>query len=113
MAPLQKGFTDRASYAVDGQGYSLLPFRFWQVHGEEYLLTNLVGEFLVTPRDDLERLVRHQIGPGESLYHELKSRHFLLDSTSDVALDLLAAKYRTRLSAPAGARRSPHLRDDP
>lgn len=34
----------------------------------------------------------------DELYNELKSKHFLIDSDSDVALDLLALKVRTKLS---------------
>jgi His-Xaa-Ser system radical SAM maturase HxsB len=98
LTHLQKGFAGREAYAVDDQGYALLPFRFRTLEEEKYFLSNLVGEWLVVLREELERFVRHRLEPNDPLYLELKSRHFLLDSTSDVALDLLAAKYRTRFA---------------
>jgi His-Xaa-Ser system radical SAM maturase HxsB len=68
---------------------------------DRYLLTNLVGEYVVLQRDDLVALVRKQLTITSEAYSALKLRHFLIDETSRVALDLLAAKYRTKLAPVA------------
>lgn len=84
----------------EASGYRLLPFRFLRLEeADRYLLTNLVGEYLLVERRELVALTRHELDPQSSLYRNLKGKHFLYDGTSDVALELLAAKYRTRQSA--------------
>lgn len=84
-------YTSAASAA-----YRLLPFRFIHLDDERYVLSNFVGEHFILPRDTLQQLIRHDLSANQSTYDELKSRHFLLDDDSQVALDLLAVKYRTK-----------------
>lgn len=79
------------------QGYSLLPFRFSRLAGNDYVLTNQAAEFVVLDRPTLEAFVRHRLEPELPAYSELKSKHFLTDQDSTVALDLLALKVRTKL----------------
>lgn len=87
---------DRFDGAIRGQ-YRLLPFRILRLDASSrYVLTNEAGQHLVLPRSDLDAFVRKQLPPTSPIYIELKSRHFLLDADSDVALDLLALKVRTR-----------------
>lgn len=57
-----------------------------------------MGEYLVLRRDDVHSLVMRQLPAGSALYDELKSRHFIRDADSDVAIDLLALKYKTKLA---------------
>jgi His-Xaa-Ser system radical SAM maturase HxsB len=78
-------------------GYRLLPLRFTLVDGDEYVLTNQAGEFVVIDRQILEALVSHQLPFKSPIYDDLKSKHFLVDSDSSVAIDLLALKVRTKL----------------
>ena len=81
-----------------GAQYSLLPFRFLPLDAERYVVTNFVGEHLVLRKNDLHSLVRHELLMSSPLYEELKSRHFVIDGDSAVAIDLLAMKYRTKQS---------------
>ncbi|MDB5334944.1 MAG: hypothetical protein JWN70_563, partial [Planctomycetaceae bacterium] len=53
-------------------------------------------EHYVLRRPVLQQLIRHELATESPVYDELKSRHFLLDADSRVALDLLAVKYRTK-----------------
>lgn len=78
-------------------GYKLLPFRFTPLDDTNYVLTNQVGEFLILDRPTLENLAHHRLSPDEPTYDDLKSKHFLYDASSTVALDLLALKTRTKL----------------
>lgn len=94
-APLHARFRDRAQFAPPPD-YRLLPFRFTRLVGERYIVTNDVGEHVVLARDDLVAFVRHELAVTSNVYRELKSRHFLFDVESKIALDLLALKYRTR-----------------
>lgn len=77
-------------------GYGLLPFRFGRLDGDRYLLTNFVGEYLCLGRHDFLDFVNHTLSSGSPRYDALKARHFLIDCDSCVAIDLLAAKYRTK-----------------
>jgi uncharacterized protein len=81
-----------------GNGYRLLPFRFASLGGGRYLATNEAGQFITLDRDTLEAFVRHDLCASSAIYADLKSRHFLIDEDSDVALELLALKVRTKLA---------------
>lgn len=80
-----------------GTSYSLLPFRFLRLDSSRYVLTNLVGEYVVVDRESLQAFVKHKLEPETDTYENLKAKHFLLDGDSTVAADLLACKYRTQL----------------
>jgi His-Xaa-Ser system radical SAM maturase HxsB len=90
-------FRPLAAYdaASDGQ-YQLLPFNFTKLDNERYVLANMVGEYVVVPRPTLQSLARHTLRPSDPFFHQLKTKHFLRDMDSSVALDLLALKTRTR-----------------
>jgi His-Xaa-Ser system radical SAM maturase HxsB len=90
-------FQSLAAYdaASDGQ-YLLLPFKFTPFDGDRYIVTNMVGEYAVVPRRTVHSLARHTLRPSDPHYLELKTKHFLRDVDSDVAIDLLALKSRTR-----------------
>ncbi len=77
-------------------GYQLLPFRFIRLDEHRYVLTNDVGEYLVVKNDLLPAFVSKSIEPGSDTYNDLKSKHFLLDDDSSIALELLAMKHRTK-----------------
>ncbi len=79
------------------EGYKLLPFRFIRLDEERYVLTNDVGEYLVISQGSLPAFVNKTIEPGSGLYNDLKSKHFLLDDDSSIALELVAMKYRTKM----------------
>jgi His-Xaa-Ser system radical SAM maturase HxsB len=94
---LNSRFRDLEHYqAPAGQGYALLPFRFIALDSARHVLTNFAGEYAVVRREQVRQLVRHELPSDSDLYQELKSKHFLMDGDSNVAIDLLAAQYRTR-----------------
>jgi His-Xaa-Ser system radical SAM maturase HxsB len=76
--------------------YRLLPLRFDRLHGDRYIVTNDVGEYVVLDRRELDELVARRLEPESATYRALKARHFLFDEASDVALDLLTLKARSR-----------------
>ncbi len=88
-----RSFRDRT-----GPRYSLLPMRLISLDRDRYVLTNFAGEYLVLPKPIVRELVHHELDMSSVVYDELKSKHFVLDADSSVALDLLALKYRTKQS---------------
>jgi len=95
--PLAKAFSQTNAYASQS-AYKLLPFRFLRYDENRYLVTNLVGEFLMLGSDDFKAFVGRTLPTDTSLFHDLKGKHFLFDDVSDAALELLATKYRTKQS---------------
>jgi len=82
-------------------GYQLLPFRFIQLDDSRYVLTNVAGEYTVVQREELNAFVHKQLEPNTALFNTLKAKHFLMDSSGSVALDLLALKVRTKMQPVA------------
>ena len=77
------------------ENYHLLPFKFRKFRFD-YILTNLVGEYLITSKDNLKKIINKKLTPNSEIYNELKSKHFIFDSNSKSAIDLLTLKYRTK-----------------
>jgi uncharacterized protein len=82
-------------------GYKLLPLRFIALDAQRSVMTNMTGEYLVVNRPTVDDIITHRLPAGSALYDELKSRHFIYDEDSSIALDLLAIKYRTKLNRVA------------
>jgi His-Xaa-Ser system radical SAM maturase HxsB len=80
-----------------GTGYRLLPFRFERLDADRYVATNAVGEYAILKNDVLRAFSEHRLASGSPEYATLKSKHFLLDDDSAVAIELLALKTRTKL----------------
>lgn len=83
-------------YRSSTERYDLLPFRFTPLDEEQYVLTNMAGEYVVMTRDTLVQLVQHNLSPESPAYTDLRARHFLTDETSRIAPTLLSLKLRTR-----------------
>jgi uncharacterized protein len=93
------GFLTRDHYETPlAAGYKLLPFRFTRLAGDDYVLSNQAGEFLIAPHADVAAFAQHKLPISHPLYNDLKSKHFLVDDDSNVALDLLSLKVRTKFS---------------
>lgn len=97
MSKLAKKFKSIEEFDSAIQGsYQLLPSKFALLKDNHYLLTNEVGEHLTASRKQLEDYIKKTVSKDSDFYHDLKSKHFLIDDDSNVALDLLALKYRTK-----------------
>lgn len=79
-------------------GYTLLPCRFIRLDNDRYVVTNIVGEYLVLTSTELDQFIKRKLSPNHDLYNQLKSKHFLCDTDSNVAIDLLALKVRTKMN---------------
>jgi uncharacterized protein len=91
-------FHARERYTPNDPGYRLLPFRFMRWKQEELLLVNEVGEFIFLEEDCFRDLIARRLSPSHPRYRDLKAMHFLADGTSNVPIELLATKYRTKKS---------------
>ena len=89
-------FKDMADFLPKKSEYTLLPFRFIKLAGDRYVAVNEIGEWQVLKRAELDAVVRKKLPQSDSLYYSLKSKHFIQDASSNVALDLLTLKIRTK-----------------
>lgn len=77
--------------------YQLLPFNFARFStGAKYLVSNDAGDYCLLGREELVKLVDGDLVFDSDIYRTLRAKHFLYDDTSDVAIDLLALKIRTK-----------------
>lgn len=79
------------------RGYRLLPFRMSRLPDGRYLITSEAGEHLKIDETELADFVDHHLASTSSAYGDLKSKHFLIDEDSTVALQLLGLKVRTKI----------------
>lgn len=83
-------------YKAPKSSYRLLPFRFTTLDQDQYVLTNMAGDYLVSPRGKVLDLLQHTLSDEDPTYVELRSRHFLIDDNSSIAPELLSIKLRTK-----------------
>ena len=82
---------------IDQKQYKLLPFNFMRLNGST-LITNMGGDFLILYSDTFDRFVNYNICPTESIYLDLKAKHFIYDNSPNLPIQLLATQYRTKKS---------------
>ncbi len=76
--------------------YIILPFNFMRFANKRVLLVNLVGEYLYLSNNDFGKLVALSLNQKSDLYLKLKAKHFIAETLSDPAIELLSIKYRTK-----------------
>lgn len=90
-------FQPITSYA-ENSSYQLLPFKFDRLNDDEYILTNIIGEYYILPKGKLLPFVDKQLAPEDVSYTDLHAKHFLRHPDEKASLELLALKLRTKLS---------------
>lgn len=90
--------TRREMTSPKALGYRLLPFRFTDLDAKRFVATNFAGQHVVLPKETLRAVIRHALGPDDPVVVELEARLFLRREGSDVAVDLLATQYRSRMA---------------
>lgn len=76
--------------------YIILPFKFQRFREDLVLLVNMVGEHFFLSHADFKSLVTHGLDGKSDRFLNLKAKHFLTETLSEPAIDLLAIKYRTK-----------------
>src|SRR4051794_14139133 len=90
-------FFELGHYEPNGEGYSLLPFRFMEFDGRT-IVVNEVGEHCILDSEVFAAFVSHTLPDSSETYYDLKAKHFLNDSSSPIPQRWLALKYRTKRS---------------
>lgn len=61
-------------------------------------MVNMAGEYFLLPDEQLHPLISYKMSNTSELFLQLKAKHFVAESLSDPAVDLMAVKYRTKKS---------------
>lgn len=88
-------FLPPSAFDADG-AYQLLPFNFTQLDGERYVVTNMAGEYVTLGRQDLKRLVSHELRSDEPVFRSARTKHLIEVRGDQSPRELLALKARTR-----------------
>ncbi|PZX00842.1 His-Xaa-Ser system radical SAM maturase HxsB [Pseudomonas sp. 478] len=88
----------KLEFYVQQRPYELLPFKFDRLNDDEYVITNMAGEYHVIPIPMLEPLISKTLPITSELIPTLRSKQFIRFTNEQAPLQLLALKIRTRLS---------------
>lgn len=90
-------FQPRQAFAGN-TSYQLLPLRFRRLpwDSERVFVSSMAGEWTITSRDDLTRIVEGQVAPDESIFAELQAKHLISADQERSTLAPLLSQYRTR-----------------
>lgn len=91
-------FKSIEGYSSNDSSYELLPFKFDRFDDDRYIITNLVGEYLLIDHIVLEQIIHRELDVNSPLYSKLRSKHFIRLPNEKSPIDLLALKLRTKLS---------------
>jgi uncharacterized protein len=75
----------------------LLPLRFERT-GKNYLVSNMVGDFVRLSGDELNRLVDLRVRPGDGLYEKAYAAHLITRAGQTAQRQLLALRLRSRMA---------------
>jgi uncharacterized protein len=75
----------------------LLPFRFERRAGN-YLVSNMVGDFVTLADDEFHRLAELRVTPGDGLYEKAYAGHLITRQGQHAQHQLLALRLRSRMA---------------
>lgn len=76
----------------------LLPLRFERIGSDEYLVSNMVGDFVRLSAHEFGRLVDERVTPGDSLYEKAYASNLITREGQTAQLQILAARMRSRMA---------------
>jgi uncharacterized protein len=86
------------SFSATTETLSLLPFNLERTGTNQYLVANLVGDFIRLTEEEVNRLIDLQIEPGDGLYKKAYSAHLITGTDQNAQRQLLALRLRSRMS---------------
>jgi len=90
-------FLTADAFEVPEKRLQHLPFRF-ERRGGNYLLSNMVGDFVVLTHDEFGRLVDLRVTPGDGLYEKAYAAHLITRRGQQAQHQLLALRLRSRMA---------------
>ena len=75
-----------------------LPFRFERTGPDQYLVSNMVGDFVRLNSDEFDRLTNLRVVPGDGLYEKAYSTHLISRKGQKAQQQILAMRLRSRMA---------------
>jgi His-Xaa-Ser system radical SAM maturase HxsB len=91
-------FATPEAFTSPSSEISLLPFNLQRTGSGQYLVANLVGDFIRLTEDEITRLVDLTVRPGDGLYEKAYAAHLLTYADQKSQLQILALRLRSRMS---------------
>lgn len=91
-------FLSPETFRAATEDLSLLPFNFERTGANQYLVANMIGDFIRLTEDELSRLVDLRVRPGDGLYEKAYAAHLVTGANQKAQRQLLAARLRSRMS---------------
>jgi len=86
------------AFSAATEDLSLLPFNLERTGTNQYLVANMVGDFIRLTEDEMNRLIDLRIKPGDGLYEKAYAGHLITGTNQKAQRQLLAARLRSRMS---------------
>src|ERR1043165_6681619 len=90
-------FQTADAFEVPEKRVELLPFRF-ERRQSDYLVSNMVGDFVALTYDEFDRLAELRIAPGDDLYEKAYAAHLVNREGQHAQQQLLALRLRSRMA---------------
>jgi hypothetical protein len=89
------------AFSAATEDLSLLPFNLERTGTNQYLVSNMVGDFIRLTEDDLSRLVDLRIRPGDGLYEKAYAAHLVTGTNQKAQRQLLGGTAEKPDGVPA------------
>jgi His-Xaa-Ser system radical SAM maturase HxsB len=90
-------FLTANAFEVPEKHVELLPYRF-ERRAQNYLVSNMVGDFVTLTTDEFKRLADLLVTPGDGLYEKAYAGHLITREGQHAQHQLLALRVRSRMA---------------
>jgi uncharacterized protein len=91
-------FLSPEAFGASSEAMSLLPLNLERIGTNEYLVSNMVGDFIRLTGDEINKLVDLRMIPGDGLYEKAYAAHLITGVNQKAQRQVLAARLRSRMS---------------
>src|ERR1700730_968429 len=91
-------FLAAEAFSSPSDELSLLPLNFERTGTEQFLVSNMVGDFIRLTEDEINKLIDLKLKPGDGLYEKAYAAHLITGSRQKSQRQLLALRLRSRMS---------------
>jgi uncharacterized protein len=91
-------FASPELFASTKEDLALLPFNFERMGPDQFLVSNMVGDFARLSKREIKRLIDLDLTPGDGLYEKAYSAHLVTSTKQSGQKQLLALRLRSRMS---------------
>src|SRR6476661_7896193 len=86
------------AFSAAAEDLSLLPFNLERTGTNQYLVSNMVGDFIRLTEDEVNKLIDLRVSPGDGLYEKAYAAHLITGANQTAQRQLLALRLRSRMS---------------